>query len=373
MTLTAQQLSLEELLEARALMPLADALSVISATEPISSVMFTTGETKVHFSVEPGWNLLTEPDAVAGEVTIGNKHIQLTYDAMLEATSICGIPKGYALRCPDILNDAALNYWFSGGFSKEFKLLMTGDIGAAFTRATIQPFSNVLILDKVVERIEEFYEFGSWDIYVDAKMHHTLKRTDIRLVVPGYNQIIDSARSTVEHPDIWSTGISVSNSLIGESQTAVEGYMFAWLCSNGMIDRRHGQGVWSRRSGGQNEEEMLAWVGKCVDEALIGMPHLMATVGDLINVKLEGSDEEVSDTVSDIFRHYQIPPLARDEIVQRMVDTDDLTMYAVMQAITQAANNPILRPEHVEQLLVVGGEIPAVASERCASCHRIRA
>jgi hypothetical protein len=54
-----------------------------------------------------------------------------------------------------------------------------------------------------------------------------------------------------------------------------------------------------------------------------------------------------------------------------MVDNDQLNMYAVMNAITQAANRADVPQEQVRTLMEIGGDLPRAIHHRCDGCHRM--
>jgi beta-glucosidase-like glycosyl hydrolase len=56
-------------------------------------------------------------------------------------------------------------------------------------------------------------------------------------------------------------------------------------------------------------------------------------------------------------------------VIDGLVESDDLSMYAVLNAVTQAANDAD-NPEEAQVLMSTGGDL-AQHSERCDSCHRI--
>jgi hypothetical protein len=354
------------------LLPLDKVREALASTEPIAPVGFGIGE-DVRFRLEGDWNHdMDQKDGtspVNAFVTIGRGpagiEYQLTKDSVLEATSLCGIPKGYAQRTPGTLIEPQLDYWFQGGLGdKSFKLLSVGDnVGAAFTRATIQPFSNLRLLDETLSAIEGKY--GTGEVYADYKFTHSLRKTHLRLIVPEQMRTI---QDTGRDGDNWSVGIQLKNSLIGEEQTSLEGYLFAWWCTNGAIDTAATSGTWSRRGGGQGDD-VYEWARASVDEVLGGLEHSLDKVQDMVNQPVEG---EATDVLRDIFSRYRVPAAQRQAIIENMVEATSLNMYSIMQAITAAANSSGVEASAVEQLMRVGGELPHTAHDRCESCHRIQ-
>lgn len=348
-----------------------DLRATLATTEPMSSVGFPVGDS-VKFKINPAWNHGIETksgsDLVDAFVRVGKgatKEFQLTKDALLEATSVTGLPKGYVARTPANLVEPQLNYWFREGLgAKDFKLLVVNDEAAhALTRSTVTPFSNIRLLDEALDTIHARYGDDA-EVLVDYKNHHSLRSTAFRLIVPSESRILTD---TGTDNDSWSCGVQVKNSLIGESQTSIDGYLFRWWCTNGAIDTSASTGVWSRRSGGQGDE-VFEWARSAVDEVLGGLDHAFDAIQAMTEISLEN---EVADTLRDIFQTYRVPAPQREAIIKGMVDSDQLNMYAVMQAITAAANGADVDPLHAEALMRVGGELPHVAHDRCGACRRL--
>jgi hypothetical protein len=349
------------------LLPLDQVRSTLETTEPMTEVAFPVGD-GVSFEFGGDWLALTaqEHEETSGAVArVGGQEFSLTRSAALEVTSACGIPKGYASRTPGNLLQDHVNYWFQGGFgTKEFKLLVRdGTEGMAVVRSSIVPFSNLRILDEVEAGIKAQYGSDT-EILADYKLSHDLSGTWVRLVLPG---VVKTLQGTGTDNDEWSVGVQFRNSQIGTGPTSIEGYLFRWWCTNGAIDQGQHSGVWSRRSGDQNE--VYEWARSAVDGVLGGLEPALDMVGALTQVPV--ANEAVA-VLRDMFSFYSVPAPIRNRVTELMVEATELTMYEVMAAVTQAANDEDIPPKHVDQLLRVGGDIPHRISARCDSCHRIQ-
>ncbi len=349
---------------------------VLAATEPLSTVGFSLGDT-IRFAVDPGWHhgldakLGTEP--VDAEILIGTgpaaTAFTLTKDALLEATSVIGLHKTYASRCPAELLTPALNYWFREGLTakgtaiRDYQLLVAGGHGAALTRGSIVPFSNLRLLDEVLAGIRARY--GDVEVLADYKFAHTLRKTHVRLIV------VDERRTmtgTGVADDTWSVGVQFKNSLIGEDKTSIDGYLFRYWCTNGATDCRASTGAWTRRGG--READVYEWARGAVDAVLGGLEGSLDAVQHLTDVPIEG---QANDVLRDVFEHYRVPLAERTRIIENIVDATGgpLTMYTVMAAITQVANDSSLPAAHVDNLLRMGGDLPHAADSRCGQCRRM--
>lgn len=367
-----------QLIEGGKLFPVEQALARFRETEPIDYREFNTGRGSVKFHVGELWGhgasdrIGTDP--VDATVTLPDGDtFTLTQDALLEATSICGLPQKYVTRCPAQLTIAALNYWFNEGLDKQLKLLTTPDgIGHAFTRATVVPFSNVEFTERAIKAIQTRYGADE-PIMVDSKFVHTLKATYMRIVLPGDDSTgsISTARSTPGRIDRWSQGIAFQNSLIGAESTEINGFMFSWLSAGGAIATHNGEGRWSRRSHGQGED-VYDWMQKSVEDLLDTFDHELDQIEGLTGINLEGLDGEVSKTLGDLFDLYRVPIRSRELITSNLVNSDDLSMFGIMQAISLAANVHGTTDGQVDDLLRIAGDLPAQSHDRCGECRRVK-
>ncbi len=348
----------------------------LATTEPLATIEFSVGD-MVRFVVEPGWqhtaNAKLGTDQVDARIIVGRgpaaREFPLSKDALLEATSICGISKSYAARCPAELLEPQLNYWFRDGIAgkpsanRDFQLLVAAGTGAAITRSSIRPFSNLRLLDEALAGIRQ--KFGGGEVLADYKFVHSLRKTHVRLIVPEY---VRAMQGTGTDDDTWSVGLQIKNSLIGEERTSLDGYLFRWWCTNGFVDTKATSGAWTRRGGG-NADEVYEWARTAVDDVLGGLEPALDAVQATVGIPVEG---EASDVLRDVFTHYHVPLPERTAIIERMVNTGgQLTMYSIMQAITQVANTPGMEPSHVENLLRMGGDLPHAATSRCDACRRL--
>ena len=157
--------------------------------------------------------------------------------------------------------------------------------------------------------------------------------------------------SVVSH-DAWSPGVQVNNSLTGEVGTSVDAIALRWICANGMVDVWNTSGRWNRRTGDQ--DEIYDWARAAVDEILGGYDELFPLVDSLNHIHLQ---DQTASTIAALFDRYGIPRAVRAEITDNLVNSTDNSVYGVMNAITQAANNPELSPNVVGMVMATGGRL----------------
>jgi hypothetical protein len=352
------------------LVGLDDVKEKLAATEPLAEVKFVTGGPVV--KVAEGWfkRDLTDPAPVTLSLPQGEQY-RLTRQGAMELFSECRITRGYQEAIPATLLQDNVNWWLKVGLGeRELKLLVSGTDGAAdeqlplavaMCRRTISPFSNLKLLDVVEKGLEKKY--GTGEILADYKFTHNLEATALRLIVPGARRVITGSPVA---DDSWSTGIQFRNSLIGLKQTILEGYHFRWWCTNGCIDVANTSGGFARRN--TSEADVLEWAALAVDEVLGGLEPTLDQIQALVGQQVAGT---VVDVLEDLFAQYGLPKRERTRVLNTMADTDDMTMYGLLAAVTSAANHDGVNPRAVQQLLTMGGHIAHNAPDRCESCRRL--
>jgi hypothetical protein len=350
------------------LLTLDDVREQLSATEPLAQHKFEVGE-GVAFRLEENFNhglkAMQPNDLVPGYISIGGRELQLTRDALYEATSEAKMGKGFVAFYDSHIVEDALNSAFRAGLGNgEYKVLsVRGNRAAAIARGAVQPYSNLQFLEIALDGIEKKY--GKGEVLADYKFTHDLQRTHLRLIVPEYVRVLEN---TGTDNDTWSTGIQIVNSLTGLEQTQINGYLFRYWCTNGATDTRStANSVWSRRGAAGQGDAVYEWARDAVDEVLGGLESQLDAVQAMTDISIEGTAVEA---LRDVFTAYRVPTAQRNRILNNMVNEQNLTMYSLMQAVTEAANADDLSPVDVERLLRAGGDLPAIAEERCDSCHR---
>lgn len=348
------------------LITLDDVRERLAHTEPFVAHEFGS-EDHVGFKLEPDFN--HGLDALPGNlpipafISLGQTELQLTRDALYEIGAEAKMSKGFMNTYSHDRVAEDLNWYFLNGIQgKSFKVLgVRNNTAAAFARASVQPYSNLRLLETILEGIEAKY--GAGEVLADYKFTHDLQRTHMRLIIPEYVRTIEN---TGTENDTWSVGVQLKNSLIGLEQTEINGYLFRYWCTNGAIDtRNNSNAVWSRRGKiGQDEDAVFEWARDAVDEVLGGFEESLDAVQAMTELSIEGSAREA---LNDVFSEFKLPKTHRDRIISNMINEDTLTAYSLMQAVTEAANADGLKPVDVDRLLQIGGELPAyVADGRCS-------
>jgi hypothetical protein len=350
----------------------------LAKTEPLTPAMFSTrAAPTIRYGEDWAKREPTDPAPIHLEVP-GGETYQLTKQAAMELASLCRINQGYQTAIDPALLEVNVNWWLHTGLGdKELKLLCAGlgrdaedehdiPLAVALCRATVTPFSNLRLLDSVLAGITKKYGTAEGDVLCDYKLQHDLEATAFRLVVPGASRLMTGTGTELD--DSWSTGIQVKNSPIGLKQTFVDGYLFRWICTNGQIDVANGSGGFERR--GSEEEEVYAWAREAVDEILEGIEdHTMDAVQSLTDQPVE---RQVVTVLRDLFEQAHLPRREQTRVLEAMAETGgELTMYDMVNAITQVANSDDLPWRSREHLMTMGGWVIHTAGSRCGNCHRL--
>jgi hypothetical protein len=370
-------IDLQAVREAGNLITMDEAREVLSTTEPMTETQFALdGTDRVGFTLPMGWqDDLQKADGstvTSTGITVNGAGFNLTKEALLKMTSSIGLTKDYVMRSPGPLIAPQLNWWVKNGGVKGsdgMRLLSKDNVGIAFIKSSLATFANLPMLDRVEQMLRA--KFGEQNLYVDYKIAHSLERTALRIIVPDADRLIPSARNSAGEEDRWSLGVQLTNSLMGDPETrlAVNGYLFAWWCTNGAVSTHATSGNYNRRVQGQDFAEVLDWIGTSTERIMTDLEPELDDIAALTTIPLDG---ELNDVVADLFNQLHVPVPARKGIVDALVESDDLSAYGLMQAVTQAANDPTLSDRVRETTMRVGGLIPHTITDRCDSCHRVQ-
>lgn len=337
----------------------------LSVTEPLSELPFTASDARVRY--EPGWADVGDTDYTGAYLRIAGSEYQLTKQGALELGAVCHLPRsGLQEKTPPHVLEPFVNWWLSSGSdveSRELKALCSEDKIAAIARGTVSPFSNLRLLDTMLAGIEK--KFGQGEVLADYKFHHTLEATALRLIVPGERRII---AGTSVPDDTWSVGIDFRNSLTGLKQTSIRGYLFRWWCTNGCIDTQNDTGAFSRR--GQTEDDALNWAALTVEEVLGGLEPMFDQVQHLVGERVAG---DVQSQMDGLFDDNDINTADRHRIIEEMAETDEMTAYGLLNAITVTANQDGLDHRAVNKIMSMGGQLVSTHAQRCnlGRLHRV--
>jgi len=326
-----------------------EARARLAATEPLQFFTFVTGPDEDSgevrdIAVEYGdeWPLAGLTQAAPVWLSLPDTGIvQLTRQAALQVGSTCRVNQRFQEFIPaGILSEIVLWALQSGLGTRELKMLTAGTgehegdevpLVVAQTRATVEPFSNVKLLDTIVAVVRrvcgDAVADGAW---IDYKMFHDLEHTSFRVVLPLLQAVIGDEQAS----NAWCYGIEISNSLIGLKQTIISGYLFCLDSTGGITDFEHGAGGFKRR--GSTPEQAYAWTAEAVEEILGGIEVAFKGLAALTEHSV---DTDYRNVMAQLFRE---APVAKELQLRIIADLEEtpgtLTMYDLACASSEAAN-----------------------------------
>jgi hypothetical protein len=355
------------------MLTVAEARRRLAETEPIESVGFWTGTGGLAVRFDPQWYAGVETDAAPAWLTLPDGRVfQLTKQAAKQVGSEARIPKKLQefMRTRTLAEHVnwAYNDIDEGLGEKELKLLTAGSgrepeaaegqaepydcpLVVAQCRGTVEPFSNVELLDTVILTIRaKLGDSAADSAWVDYKFSHDLEHTVFRIVVPVAQQVIDG---TGEEGDAWCYGVEVHNSLIGLKQLVISGYLFRLGTTAGITDVEHAYGGFSRR--GSTPEAAFAWTAEAVEFCLSGAESAFKGVQVL-------TETEVSDDyprlLDQLFRDYPVAKDLKLRVLSMLENkSGDLTMYDLAHEAAAAANVEDTNWRGQQSLLYLAGGI----------------
>jgi len=329
-----------------------EAREQLAATDQLGFATFWTGELGVRVEYGKGWFEGLSTAAAPAWLTLPDGTVyQLTHQAAKQIGSTGRANKKYQEFLPPEMLSRQVTWALTEGLHKkngdgyELKLLLSDKSGrnqddtedvllaVAQTRATVEPFSNVRLLEVIMLAIRaKLGKEAAASALVDYKLFHDLEHTSFRIVVPVAQQVI---AGTGTQDDAWCFGIEVSNSLIGLKQTILSGYLFRLATTAGLSDQEHRTGGFSRR--GSTPEAVYAWAAESAEEILGGMESAFNGLRALPGHVVDGEYASVMEqyfTASAVSKDLQL------RIVTGLEDApvEELTMYDLATVSADAAN-----------------------------------
>lgn len=362
-----------------------------SQTEPLAAVSFGTDpgysdaerprvifdQKWAHVGTEwmTGEDIMpTAPVAAWLEVPeLGGKRFQFTFEAAQDLGSTCRVPKQLQLFMQPGTLQEHVNHCLAEALGiRRLKLLLAGEgtdehgsrvpLAVAQTRDTVVPFSNLALMDKVLEVIAAKYgRDAAARALVHFTMSHDLEHTDFRVIVPEATVAVAGEE--------WAPGVEVTNSCIGLKQTIVTG-LGCRAASNGVVlDAAHSAGGFKRLK--STPEQAYEWTGESASDVLDALQATWSNVTQLAQMPV---GDHAGTFVESLCNEFRIPKnlVERVTTVLEEID-DDLTMYALVTTMSRLANMEGLSWRENSQLMVMAGHIVHSVGARCSAdqpCYR---
>lgn len=334
------------------MLTVAQAREQLAATDQLGFTTFWTGEPGLGVAYGKGWfdGMSTMPAPAWLTLPDGTVY-QLTHQAAKQLGSTGRANQKYQEFLPPEMLSRQVTWALTEGLHKkngdgyELKLLLAGvpgrnqddtedvPLAVAQTRATVEPFSNVRLLEVIMLAIRARLGKAAADsALVDYKLFHDLEHTSFRIVIPLAQQVI---AGTGAEDDAWCYGIEVYNSLIGLKQTVLSGYLFRLATTAGLSDQEHRTGGFSRR--GSTPKAVYAWAAESAEEILGGMESAFSGLRALPGHVVDGEYASVME------QYFTASAVSKDLQLRIVTDlegcpADELTMYDLAVTTAEAAN-----------------------------------
>lgn len=366
--------------EAAGMLTVAQARKAFEATEPLGTVTFWTGEPDIEVTYGKGWGEVEPGEAAAAWLKLpGGSCCQLTRQAADMLGSTAKANKKFQLFIPSELLSKIVTWALREGLpERELKLLLAGEgedpdgnavpLAVAQTRATVEQFSNLRLLDIVLLAARaELGDDAADSAVIDYKFFHDSEHTSFRVVFPKSAWLLNG-----DVDDPWFCGIEVINSLSGARQTELAGYLFRGATTAGIPDVEHSSGGFSRR--GSAPDDVYGWAAESVQE-IFG--HLADAFRGLTKLTAQSVDDEYGSVLRQFFKE---SPVAAELKLRILADLEEspqeLTMFDLAHAAARAANADGASWREVRSLQLLAGHILHQGGGMCdgslpGGCRRI--
>lgn len=366
--------------EAAGMLTVAGARKEFAATEPLGTVTFWTGDPGVEVIYGKGWSEAEPGEAAPAWLLLpdGNCY-QLTRQAADMLGSTAKANKKFQAFIPSELLSKIVTWALREGLAeRELKMLLAGEgednsghpapLAVAQTRATVEPFSNLRLLDIVLLAARaKLGDDAADSAVVDYKFFHDFEHTSFRVVFPAAVWPLNG-----DPDDPWFYGVEVINSLTGARQTELAGYLFRGASTVGIPDVEHASGGFNRR--GSAPDDVYGWAAESVQE-IFG--HLDDAFRGLAKLTSQVVDDEYGSVLRQFFKE---SPVAAELKLRILADLEDspqeLTMFDLAHAAGKAANAEGASWREVRSLQLLAGHILHQGGGMCdgslpGGCRRI--
>jgi len=334
-----------------ALMEREAVMGELALTEGFGERTFTLGRDRSEFKSDVDGKLMFT-------LSNGSTHeYQLSRDAFIKASRLCGIPETYVDKFPveDIgLLSAHLNYWFGHRTDVDLKMLLRGDTVVSFMNSMTDYYSRTHLF----EMAENILDRHDGEPLLYDHVHNSLDKG-------LHYSIVSQKRAFMKPGDLVQGGIQVQDHVLGELPMVITGYVWRQVCGNGMMSKD----ILSKYSRKSDVANLDSWFTEAVTACNESIDAEFARMMHLQEVPVE---HHGADILSSIFSEFKISPAMREAITNNVVNEGAENMYDVLNAITSAANDEEFEesPKMIRTLQSVAGAI-AAEPEHCPRCFAL--
>jgi len=138
-------------------------------------------------------------------------------------------------------------------------------------------------------------------------------------------------------------------------------FQYRPVCTNGMVTRKDAHALDAR---GQSVDEVLDELERQAQLAFARVEHEVQAFYDLRNVPVENPER----VLARVANEHGLSSLMRVRLIERAAELESPTMFDVIGLITNAANDPRVKPAMRHRLQTVGGAVAVDSHSRCGHC-----
>lgn len=162
--------------------------------------------------------------------------------------------------------------------------------------------------------------------------------------------------------DITKAGLRFDLDMKHNASPSVTPFQYRLVCTNGMTSRRNDFKIDAR---GMSVEQVLHELERQAQQAFARVEHEVAAFYELRNIPVTNPER----VIARVAREQGMSDRMRLRIIERAAEIEQPTMFDVINLVTNAANDPSVKPLLRSQLIGIGGAMVSDHHARCGHCQ----
>jgi hypothetical protein len=268
---------------------------------------------------------------------INNQTVEVLPSAQRLFANRLGVPYSYLGRCCFNLQAQNLNYWLTQ--ERQARETFFCRFDGNKLRAIFTDRYKALDNQEIIEKLSQ-YGFAP-----ETEVHLNLSQNLMVMKIPDYSRAFDLGK------DKMTPGIAISNSEVGLMAFSIEAYFYRLVCTNGLISKTEVTSKF-RHVSHKALGEFNEIVKQVIEESQSNQDKLI--------ISKEKTVQDPPATIDSFNRQFQLTKREAEAVKGAWTIEPGRTMFDVINAYTQAAQNTKLNEEEINKLERVGGQILAL-------------
>lgn len=166
--------------------------------------------------------------------------------------------------------------------------------------------------------------------------------------------------------DITKAGLRFELDTKHNLAPSVTPFQYRLVCTNGMTTRRADHKIDAR---GMSVEQVLHELERQAQLAFARVEHEVAAFYEMRNVAVDNPER----VIARIAREQGMSDRVRIRLIERAAEIENPSMFDVVNLVTNAANDPRVKPNLRSQLMGIGGAVVTDTHSRCGHCASVLA